>query len=200
MDFSEKTPFSKYPFFLIFKVPIRKSLLDSGASLAHTPGHINNRKSLGHRPVDLCLPRRVSQEHRAGVPGIFLFKSMSFSNCAASPGQGRALYGPMPVKTETFRELWAPLVHTNFRGNSYGPIIGPYEFTGEIRVDQWSWKFFKSFPLHWYWSMDGFSQQGAEKRIRKRKKPAININNFLGARQTKLPSLGTPSNPWCFLC
>ena len=26
--------------------------------------------------------------------------------------QGRALYGPIPVKTETFRELWAPLVHT----------------------------------------------------------------------------------------
>ena len=42
--------------------------------------------------------------------------------------QGRARYGPIPVKTETFRELWAPLVHTNFGGNSYGPIIGPYLF------------------------------------------------------------------------
>ena len=31
-----------------------------------------------------------------------------------------------------FRELWAPLVHTNFRGNSYGPIIGPYEFLGKF--------------------------------------------------------------------
>ena len=38
----------------------------------------------------------------------------------------------MPVKTETFRELWAPLVHTNFRGNSYGPIIGPYLFMGKF--------------------------------------------------------------------
>ena len=52
--------------------------------------------------------------------------------------QGRALYGPVPVKTETFRELWAPLVHTNFGGeihmdqslvhtfswgNSYGPMV-----------------------------------------------------------------------------
>ena len=34
----------------------------------------------------------------------------------------------MPVETETFRELWAPLVHINFGGNSYGPIIGPYLF------------------------------------------------------------------------
>ena len=50
--------------------------------------------------------------------------------------------------------------------------IGPYEFRGkfiwanhwsipfpgEIRMDRWSWKFFESFPLHWYWSMDGSSQ------------------------------------------
>ena len=35
-------------------------------------------------------------------------------------------------KTETFRELWAPLVHTNFGGNSYGPIIGPYLFLGKF--------------------------------------------------------------------
>ena len=54
--------------------------------------------------------------------------------------------------------------------------IGPYEFQGkfiwtnhwsipfpgEIRMDQWSWKFYKSFPLHWYWSMDGSSQWGGE--------------------------------------
>ena len=40
--------------------------------------------------------------------------------------QGRALYGPIPVKTETFRELRAPLVHTSFGGNSYGPTIRPW--------------------------------------------------------------------------
>ena len=45
---------------------------------------------------------------------------------------GRALYGPMPVKTETFRELWGPLVHTFSWGNSYGPIIGPYLFLGKF--------------------------------------------------------------------
>ena len=50
----------------------------------------------------------------------------------SEPHQGRALYGPMPVKTETFRELWAPLVHTNFGGNSYGLIIGPYLFLGKF--------------------------------------------------------------------
>ena len=31
-----------------------------------------NRKSLGHRPADPRLSRRVSQGHPAGVPGIFL--------------------------------------------------------------------------------------------------------------------------------
>ena len=46
--------------------------------------------------------------------------------------QGRALCGPMPAKTENFRELRAPLVHTNFGGNSYGPIIGPYLFLGKF--------------------------------------------------------------------
>ena len=48
------------------------------------------------------------------------------------PQQGRALYGPILVKTETFRELWAPLVHTNFGGGSYGLIIGPYLFLGKF--------------------------------------------------------------------
>ena len=48
------------------------------------------------------------------------------------PTQGRALYGPIPVKTKTFGELSGPLVHTNFGGNSYGPIIGPYLFLGKF--------------------------------------------------------------------
>ena len=41
----------------------------------------------------------------------------------------------MPVKSETFRELWAQLVHTNFGGNLYGPIMGPYLFL----VGQFVW-------------------------------------------------------------
>ena len=32
----------------------------------------NNRKLPGHRPVDPCLSRRVSQGHPAGVPGVLL--------------------------------------------------------------------------------------------------------------------------------
>ena len=36
--------------------------------------------------------------------------------------QRRAVYGPIPVSTRTFREIWEPLVHMNFKGNSYGPI------------------------------------------------------------------------------
>ena len=32
----------------------------------------NSRKSLGHRPVNPCLSRRVSQGHPADVPGVSL--------------------------------------------------------------------------------------------------------------------------------
>ena len=32
----------------------------------------NNRQSLGHRPLDLCLSPQVSQGHPTGVPGICL--------------------------------------------------------------------------------------------------------------------------------
>ena len=35
-------------------------------------------KSMGHRPVDPCLSRRVSQKHPAGVPRIFLSLCASF--------------------------------------------------------------------------------------------------------------------------
>ena len=48
-------------------------------------------------------------------------------------------YGPIPVKTETFRELWAPLVHTNFgREIHMDQNHWSKPFPGEIRVDQWS--------------------------------------------------------------
>ena len=61
-----------------------ENLLDGRVSLGHSAGVLakmpfsvrlsiaNNRKSPGHRPVDPCLSRRVSQGHPAGVPGIFL--------------------------------------------------------------------------------------------------------------------------------
>ena len=52
----------------------------------------------------------------------------------------------MPVKTETLEKLWAPLVHTNFRGNSYGPIIGPYLFLGKFVWTNGPESFFKVSP------------------------------------------------------
>ena len=72
--------------------------------------------------------------------------------------RGRALYGPIPVKTETFRERWALLVHTNFGGNSYGPIIGPYVFLGKQEGTNGPESSSKVSPIHWYWSMHGSSQ------------------------------------------
>ena len=82
------------------------------------------------------------------------------SNSWATQGQsqGRALYGPMPVKTETFRELWATLVLTNFRGNSCGPIIGPYLFLGKFVWTNGPESSSKVSP-QWHWSMDGSSQR-----------------------------------------
>ena len=63
--------------------------------------------------------------------------------------QGRAVYGPIPVKTDlpTSGEIRMdqPLVHAFSWGNSYRPMV--------LTV------LHKSFPLHWHWSMDGYSQQ-----------------------------------------
>ena len=76
----------------------------------------------------------------------------------------------------------------NFQRTS--SAIGPYQFrgkfvwtdhwsipfSGEICMDQWSWKFFKSFPLHWHWSMDGSFQ------------------NFTGGAAKIVPHLGARKN------
>ena len=59
------------------------------------------------------------------------------------------LYGPMPVQTRTFREIWEPLVHMNFKDNSYGPSLGAL-FSGEICMDQWVWKFVEESPPDWH--------------------------------------------------
>ena len=64
------------------------------------------------------------------------------------PWQTSALYGPIPVQTRTFKEIWQPLVHMNFRGNSHGPIPCCLVFG----------KFLKSSPRDWLWSMDCSSQ------------------------------------------
>ena len=68
--------------------------LDAQVTLGHVGGvpaklpisvsvsQVNNRKSLGHRPVEPCLSCHVSQEHPASV-GIFL--SFCGSDCAPHP-------------------------------------------------------------------------------------------------------------------
>ena len=81
--------------------------------------------SEGRRPSTL----RWGVAKGSSVSWVAKFKEIE-SECKLS--QRRALYGPIPVKTETFRELWAPLVHTNFGGKRYGPIIGPYLFLGKF--------------------------------------------------------------------
>ena len=180
------------------------------------------------------VPRRF-------CPLVFLWKTSGPLEIFILCGQGRALYGPMPVKTETFlgvqklirsslngvseRDIWKInlpfsrlLKILYLRGenclqnaHSYkqkGPClktpqfstpdfqrtlsaIGPYQFRGkfiwtnhwsipfpgDIRMDQWSWKFFKSFPLHWYWSMDGSSQRG---KFQSRREISNFFLNFCG--------------------
>ena len=80
---------------------------------------------VGNLVASWMFTKRMSKVSRE-MSGSFHF-STTLEQCQMTK-QGRALYGPIPVKTETFRALWAPLVHTNFGGSSYGPIIGPYLF------------------------------------------------------------------------
>ena len=79
-----------------------------------------------------CLSALGAQKVQNRIAGSQQKITEEYQHCVWLDEQGRALYGPIPVKTETFRELWAPLVHTNFGGNSYGPIIGPYLFLGKF--------------------------------------------------------------------
>ena len=76
----------------------------------------------------LCSERaRVRQAQGQGVPFKVFFLGGGGpgggERTEKGPGQGRALYGPIPVETETFEELSGPLVHTNSWGNSYGPMV-----------------------------------------------------------------------------
>ena len=50
------------------------------------------------------------------------------------------------------------MVHTNFGGNSYGPITGPYLFLGRFVWTNSPESSSKIFRLHWHWSMDGSSR------------------------------------------
>ena len=81
----------------------------AGFSLGHPAGvpakmpffvrfsRVNNRKPLGHRPVDPCLSHRESQVHPVGVPGIFL------SLCALFFPEGRAPRNHPEIVSESGR-------------------------------------------------------------------------------------------------
>ena len=79
-------------------------------------------------------------ENRVLRPPFSFFFRLLFSYCPDAGG--RNLYFPFFAGKshpwtntsvgETLEELSGPLVHTNFGGNSYGPIIGPYLFLGKF--------------------------------------------------------------------
>ena len=83
---------------------------------------------LHHRDSQVCLWPEIWRKDREMGFG----HTRNIGTSGPKNLQGRPLYGPILVKTETFRELWAPLVHTSFGENSYGPIIGPYLFLGNL--------------------------------------------------------------------
>ena len=60
--------------------------------------------------------------------------------------QRRALYGPIPMWTRTFGEIWKPLVHANFRGSSYGPMA-PLPCFQENSYGPMALKVRQKFPL-----------------------------------------------------
>ena len=52
---------------------------------------VDNRKSLGHRPVDPCLSRRVSQGQPAGVPRILLILRACYFPELINPEQNKTV-------------------------------------------------------------------------------------------------------------
>ena len=68
---------------------------------------VNNRKSLGHRPVDPRLSRRVSQGHPAGVPGIFLKFMCPFLSWSIefNPNNSRTAWNIWQKANQTSRQL-----------------------------------------------------------------------------------------------
>ena len=65
----------------------------------------NDRKSLGHRPVDPCLSRRVSQGHPAGVPGIFLSLCALFFPDLLPPYR---IFDLLPIPKFTLHSIFSP--------------------------------------------------------------------------------------------
>ena len=69
-----------------------------------------------------------------------------------------ALLSRACTRAGNFQRTLSAIGPYEFRGNSYGPIIGPYLFQGKFVWTNGPESSSKVFPLHWYWSMDGSSQ------------------------------------------
>ena len=67
----------------------------------------------------------------------------------------RALYGPMPVQTRTFREIWEPWVHMKFTGKPVWTNCWVPCFHGEFVWINGPESSSKVSPPDWYWSTDG---------------------------------------------
>ena len=90
---------------------------------------VNNRKPLGHRPVDPCLSRRESQGHPAGVPGIFLSLCALFfpeSERRLDAGTPGSVLRPSTVQLLDFRGLLLSLAHGRGRDDKIATVCPTY--------------------------------------------------------------------------
>ena len=72
---------------------------------------VNNMIPPGHRPVDPCLSRRVSQGHLAGVLGIFLsYVPFPFLNSSATPSGDS-------------RPWWPPFTFCSLMGDCFADLL-----------------------------------------------------------------------------
>ena len=125
---------------------------------------LNNRKSAGHRLVDPCLSRRVSQRHPAGVPGIFLvYVPFSFlkipERFRKDPGNALRAFPGIPLESMA-RNPPKPIIQ-GIRGfQSISRILSPQYGWGSLffsevvleRASQsWSW----NSQQYWghFWSL-----------------------------------------------
>ena len=101
-----------------------------------------------------------------------------------NPNTGKSTLWTHTGQDWNFQRTLSAIGPYKFRGQFIWTNHWSMPFPGEIRMDQWSWKFFQSFPLHWYWCMDGSSQKNGE----------ASRNSFVGCSLV-LRSCQPPTNP-----
>ena len=75
-------------------------------------------------------------------------------SCALTEEHSMERYRYRPELSERFGSHWSIWISGEIRMDQW-PLCLVFR---EIRMDQWCWKFVKSSPLDWHWSMDGSSQ------------------------------------------